>query len=1191
MAGALRDLLQRYRDESASEREKGTYFERLTKVWLENAPTQADQFLRVMTFGDWAAENRFDQRDTGIDLVAQLADDPDSWCAIQCKFYRSGYRLQKGDIDSFFTASGKRPFTRRMIVDTTDAAWSEHAETALHDQIVSTIRIGLTEMEESGIDWSLFASQNIVRLAPKKEIRPHQSEALEAVRKGLADADRGKMVMACGTGKTFTALKIAEDLIGAGGRVLYLVPSLALMSQTVREWTIDTQTPLRSFAVCSDVQVGVRRARGDDLADIDVHDLEFPATTNASGLAAKATRPAPDHLTIVFSTYQSIQVIADAQRLFGLPEFDLIICDEAHRTTGATLAGEDESNFVKIHSQDFITGKKRLYMTATPRVFGEAVKSKASEASAVLCSMDDESLYGQTLFARGFGWAVENRLLTDYKVLVLAVDEGMVSSGVQRRLADGTSELKLDDATKIIGCYKALTKHGLKDELLTDPQPMKRALAFCRDIATSKMVRNEFAAVVSEYLASDEGKEVEGDAKPLECQLEHVDGTFNAKARNHLLDWLKEEHGDHACRILTNARCLSEGVDVPALDAILFMHPRKSQIDVVQSVGRVMRRAPGKNMGYVILPIGVPAGMTPEDALNDNERYRVVWQILNALRSHDERFDAMINRADLGVDVSDHIEVIAVTNKLPVKKDSKKTGPGIGQGGAAGDDDREPGDGKGKDSNQGDLFLDEFSKAIMAKIVKKCGRRDYWEDWAGDIAKIAQAHITRITALVEKPGTSEQTAFEAFLAEIRDDLNDSITQGEAVEMLAQHLITRPVFDALFEDYSFTQHNPVSMAMQSVLEVLDEHNLEKEAESLERFYDSVKRRAAGIDNANSRQRIIVELYDKFFRNAFPKMTERLGIVYTPVEIVDFIIHSVNEVLQSEFGQTVGSRGVHILDPFTGTGTFITRLLQSGLIKPEELEHKYRNEIHANEIVLLAYYIAAINIEAAYHGVAGGDFLPFEGICLTDTFQLYEQERDLISDLMVDNSNRRTRQKELDIRVIIGNPPYSVGQASANDNAANVAYSKLDGRIRDTYAAFSNATNKNGLYNSYIRAIRWASDRIGDAGVVAYVTNAGWIDNNQMDGLRRSLEAEFANIHVFHLRGDARTSGELRRKEKDNVFGQGSRTPVAITLLVKNPGATAVGQIRYHDIGDCTSSEHLGQLGSGFKGELASSGVDI
>ena len=1167
----FRALLTSFRDAAKSEREKGSYFERIAVEFIKNDPGMAQEYEDAWLYSDWAKQQGVVARDTGIDAVAKMRDG--GWCAIQCKFYREGHRIQKADIDSFFTASGKHPFTRRLIIDTTDAVWSENAEAALEGQQIETTRITLDRLSDSPISWATYILSGSVEVAPKKEIRPHQKDALTAVRDGLSTADRGKLIMACGTGKTFTGLKIAEDLAGAGKMVLFLVPSLALMSQTIREWTIDATVPLRAFAVCSDAQVGKRRKSASDIAEIEIHDLDYPATTNAAKFALKAAHPAPDRMTVVFSTYQSIQVISDAQGKHGLPEFDLIICDEAHRTTGATLAGEDESNFVKIHNQDYVAGKKRLYMTATPRVFGETVKSKANEASAVLCSMDDEALYGQTLFARSFGWAVENRLLTDYKVLVLAVDEQMVSGGVQHRLADDASELKLDDATKIIGCYKALTKQGLKAELLTDSQPMKRALAFCKDIATSKLVRDEFASVVSEYLASDEGREAEGDAMPLECQLEHVDGTFNAKERNRLLEWLKEDHGDNLCRVLTNARCLSEGVDVPALDAILFMHPRKSQIDVVQSVGRVMRRAPGKNMGYVILPVGVPAGMTPEEALNDNERYRVVWQILNALRSHDERFDAMINKADLGVDVSDHIEVIAVSNRLPTKSDPKSGKSNIGHGSAADDGDRDPNDASPA-SVQGDFFIDEFSKAIMAKIVRKCGRRDYWEDWASDIAKIAQTHITRITALVEKPDTPERAAFESFLSEIRDDLNDSITEAEAVEMLAQHIITRPVFEALFEGYSFARHNPVSRAMQSVLGVLDEHSLEKEAESLQRFYASVKQRAEGIDNAEAKQKIIVELYDKFFRNAFPRMTERLGIVYTPVEVVDFIIHSVNEVLEAEFGQTLGSRGVHILDPFTGTGTFITRLLQSGLIKPEELEHKYRNEIHANEIVLLAYYIAAINIEATYHGVAGGEYVPFEGICLTDTFQLYEQERDLISDLMEENSNRRTRQKELDIRVIVGNPPYSVGQDNDNSDAANLAYPKLDKRIQSTYVERSTG-NPRSLYDSYVRAIRWASDRIGDTGVLAYVSNAGWLEGKAADGLRRCLAEEFASIHVFHLRGNARTSGEQRRKEKDNVFGQGTRTPVAITLLVKNPNAAEQGQIRFHDIGDyLTKDEKLG-----------------
>lgn len=1165
MSSALKDLFERYRTGSKSEREKGTYFENLAKVFFENDPQYVQRFDKVWTYAEFAAGRGISGQDTGIDLVARVRDDG-GFCAIQCKFYREGHRIQKSDIDSFFTASGKKPFTERLIIDTTNVDWSEHAEGALRDQNIDTQRISLSDIEQSPIDWGSYIRDEKIILAEKKALRPHQQEALTAVRAGLTAADRGKLIMACGTGKTFTGLKIAEDNVGIGKMVLYLVPSLALMSQSVREWSLDTETPLRCFAVCSDVQVGRRRS-GDDLGDIDIHDLAYPATTDAKTLASKVNAHPEHRMTVVFSTYQSIQTISDAQKKFGLPEFDLVICDEAHRTTGAKFDGEEESSFIKVHNQDFIQGKKRLYMTATPRIYGDVVKTKASENSVELCSMDDVSLYGEVLFQRGFSWAVQNGLLTDYKVVVLAVDEAVVSAGVQHRLADEHSELVLDDATKIIGCYKALTKEDLKHDVAADPLPMKRALAFCKDIRSSKLITNEFSKVIDEYLTS--GNVLDGfpaEKYRLQCELEHVDGTFNAKSRNERLTWLKEDTDETTCRVLSNARCLSEGVDVPALDAIMFLHPRKSQIDVVQSVGRVMRRAPGKKMGYVILPVGIPAGVEPEEALNNNEKYRVVWQILNALRAHDDRFDATINKMDLGVDVSGQIEIIAVTNDLPARNKAERSGLGIGQGGTAEEKEDVGGEISISEPVQTSFVFDEISKAILARIVKKCGRRSYWEDWATDIGKVAQTHITRIKVLVEQPGSEERKAFEEFIAELRDDLNDSITADEAIEMLAQHLITRPVFEALFEGYNFTKENPVSRAMQVVLDALHEHNLEKESVSLEKFYADVKIRAAGIDNAEGKQKIVVELYDKFFRNAFPKMTERLGIVYTPVEVVDFIIHSVNDVLQTEFGQTLGSRGVHILDPFTGTGTFITRLLQSGLIKPDELEHKYRYEIHANEIVLLAYYIAAINIEATYHGLAGGDYVPFEGICLTDTFQLYEQERDLVSDLMADNSNRRTRQKELDIRVIVGNPPYSKGQGSANDNAANLSYPKLDGRIRATYATQSDATNKNALYDSYIRAIRWASDRIGDAGVIAYVSNAGWLDANTTDGLRKCLVDEFASIHVLHLRGNQRTSGERSRMEGGKIFGSGSRTPVAITLLVKNPQATVQGKINFHDIGD-------------------------
>lgn len=1191
----LQHLLASFRDAAQTQREKGTYFEELIIQYFKYEASYRELYSGVWTYSEWADLQGLDKRDTGIDLVAQTRGTQE-FHAIQCKFYDEHYKLQKKDIDSFFTASGKKPFTHRLIVSTS-MEWSANAEDALRDQQPPVSKIDLNDLENSQIDWSQFKPNTAPILKPKKQLREHQAKALQFVRHGLASAERGKLIMACGTGKTFTSLKIAEELVGKGGRVLFLVPSLALLSQTLTEWTQESTTPLNSFAVCSDADVGKKRTPDEDKVQTFTHELRYPATTDAQRLSLEMTkRHDAHHMSVVFSTYHSIDVMSEAQKTYNLADFDLIICDEAHRTTGATFDNEDESNFVKVHNNEFLKATKRLYMTATPRIYGENAKKKSDDGGVVLCSMDDEALYGKELYVITFSEAVSRGLLVDYKVIVLTVNE----SDINRRLGDTlkAKEIIVDDAAKIVGCWKALSKQDTREDLKDDADPMRRAVAFCQVIeynkggkvhkVSSKQIAKMFGEVIEAYKQAEmkaEGFETEL-AATLKCQAEHVDGSMNASKKEAQIQWLKQEPPQDTCHILSNVRCLSEGVDVPALDAVLFLTPRGSQVDVVQSVGRVMRNAPHKKRGYVILPVVIPAGVEAHEALSDNKTYKVVWEVLQALRSHDDRFDALINKMDLELNTSmlSKMEVIAITDKI-TKKSSKSGGAG-GEGRT-----RTPRPPKGTtvigggadpvpvpEQTKIEFEIGDIERAIYAKVVQKCGNRHHWAEWANDIAKIARTHIDRIKGILENPDNTLQiAAFTAFAEELRDDLNGAITNEEVIEMLAQHLITKPVFDALFEGYSFAEHNPMSKAMQQVLETLQEHNLQKEADTLTQFYESVKMRAAGISSAEGKQKIIIELYDKFFRNAFPKMTERLGIVYTPTEVVDFIIHSVNDLLKSEFNQTLGSPNVHIIDPFTGTGTFITRLLQSGLITPEQLTYKYKHEIHANEIVLLAYYIAAINIESTYHDLRQAqqpdkaiEYEPFEGICLTDTFQMYEKE-DLIDQLLVDNSKRRKRQKALDIRVIVGNPPYSAGQESANDNNANVAYPHLDEAIRSTYAARSTATNKNALYDSYIRAIRWASERIKEAGVIGFVTNAGFVEANTADGLRKCLVDEFSNIYIFHLRGNQRTSGELSRKEGGKIFGSGSRAPIAISLLVKNPKAKTHGNIYFHDIGDYLSQQ--------------------
>ncbi|MDO8330310.1 MAG: type ISP restriction/modification enzyme [Fluviicoccus sp.] len=1181
---ALQQLLNTFRQAAVTEREKGTYFEELICCYLRNEATYRDLYSDVWTYAEWAQLQGINKQDAGIDLVAKT-QGTDEIHAIQCKFFAEDYKVQKADIDSFFTASGKKPFTHRIIVTTT-SNWSSHANDALSDQHTPVSKIDLQDLENSQIDWSLYQPKQAPVLKAKKSLRDHQKQALAAVEAGLQTADRGKLIMACGTGKTFTSLKIAEKLAGKGKRVLFLVPSLSLLSQTLTEWTQESETPLHSFAVCSDSDVGNKRKKDEDVVQTYAHELRYPATTEPSRLAKEMTkRHDAHHMSVVFSTYHSIDVISKAQLEHQLADFDLIICDEAHRTTGATFDTEDESNFVKVHDASFIHSAKRLYMTATPRIYGDMAKASAEKDNVALCSMDDVTLYGHELYVITFSEAVKRELLVDYKVIVLSVDEAYISKRLQNLLKDEDNQLKVDDAAKIIGCWKALSKQGTQEILIDDTDPMRRAVAFCQVIepqykgnthkVSSKNIASMFQAVVDAY---QEQEALENPNPTIEsyllCEAEHVDGGMNASKKEEKLAWLKEELPENTCRILSNVRCLSEGVDVPALDAVLFLTPRNSQVDVVQSVGRVMRRAEGKKRGYVILPVVIPAGVEPHEALNDNKTYKVVWQVLQALRSHDDRFDAMINKLDLNLNAKmlSKMEVIAITDKINPKtkqatgtknKDAGKGSYGIGS--------KQPKHAPEPAQHELTFEIGEIERAIYAKVVQKCGNRSHWEDWANDIAKIANTHITRIQTILDNPeNTSEIEAFKAFAVELRDDLNNAITDGEIVEMLAQHLITKPVFDALFQDYSFAKFNPMSIAMQDILDKLEEHRLAKEADTLQRFYDSVKMRAEGIDNAAGKQKIVVELYDKFFRNAFPRLTERLGIVYTPVEVVDFIIHSVNDILKSEFGQTLGDKNVHIVDPFTGTGTFITRLLQSGLISDSQLPYKYKNEIHANEIVLLAYYIAAINIEAVYHDIILDDYAPFNGICLTDTFQMYEKE-DLVDQLLVQNSKRRQRQKQLDIRVIIGNPPYSVGQKSENDNNDNVDYPHLDARIKMTFADRSNATSTKSLYDSYIRAIRWASDRIGNSGIIGFVTNAGFIEAAGADGMRKSLSEEFSSIFIFHLRGNQRTSGELSRKEGGKIFGGGSRAPIAISILVKNPSAAKHGQIHLHDIGDYLTRE--------------------
>lgn len=1177
---SFQKILDKYRKIAFSERDKGDRFERLMQTYLLTDPKYAFLFKNVWLWNEFPGKLDLGGGDTGIDLVA-LTHEGDYW-AIQCKCYQEDSTIDKPAVDSFLSTSSREfkneqmqttRFAHRLWISTTNK-WGPNATEAIRNQSPPVTRINLFDLIEAPVDWEKL-EQGIhgeESRTPKKTLRNHQTEALTKTHDHFKTADRGKLIMACGTGKTFTALRIAESETDGKGLILFLVPSIALLGQTLREWSADANEPINAICICSDPEISKKKTKNEDADTFSVVDLALPASTNTDNILHQFQQIKEKGLpgmTVVFSTYQSIEVISRAQKVLlknGFKEFDLIICDEAHRTTGVTLMDEDESAFTKVHDAEFIKSKKRLYMTATPRLYSDDIKSKAAQSEAVLCSMDDVALYGEEIYRIGFGEAVERDLLTDYKVLILTLNDKDVPPAVQRMIADKETEINTDDASKIIGTINALSKQFLGDQGVTkdgDPDPMRRAVAFCQSIAVSKKITATYNTATEAYLDSLPAEKKE---HMVSIASKHIDGTMTAPHRDELLGWLKAETTDNECRILTNVRCLSEGVDVPSLDAVLFLSARNSQVDVVQSVGRVMRKSPGKNFGYIIIPVVVPSDIEAEKALDDNERYKVVWTVLNALRAHDDRFNATVNKIELNKKKPTNILI----GRPEYTFDSDGNPSLVNEDAPAYETNKDIG-------RQMALQFEQLQNVVFARMVQKVGDRKYWEQWAKDVAIIAERQIERIQFLITEK-KDQREAFEKFLLGLQKNINPSISEAQAVEMLAQHIITKPIFEALFEGYSFVKHNAVSVSMQRMLDELEPQTLVEESESLQKFYAFVKRNASGIDNAKGKQEIIIRLYDNFFKAAFPKMVEQLGIVYTPVEVVDFIIRSVDDVLKKEFDRSISDENIHILDPFTGTGTFMTRLLQSGLINQTDLDRKYQNELHANEIVLLAYYIAAVNIENSYHDLRndGNEYEPFEGIVLTDTFQLGEtdESQKLFSEMFPQNSARVARQKKAPLRVIMGNPPYSIGQKSANDNAQNQKYEKLDSDIAKTYAKLSSAGLNKSLYDAYIKAFRWSTDRLDpkNGGIIAFVSNGAWLEGNSTDGFRKSLEKEFSSIWVFNLRGNQRTSGELSRKEGGKIFGSGSRTPIAITLLVKNPNATnKQATIHYHDIGDYLSRE--------------------
>ena len=740
----LHGVINYIREEASSQYRVGNEFERLIKRYFRIDPLYKERFSDVWLWGEWAAgRTDFDATDIGIDLVAQ--ESSGEYCAIQCKCYDSDRRVSKRDVDSFIAASASDDFTKRILVHTGGELGANVRRTI--EPLGSDFQvIGFGHLASRPIDWPDLKLEQPEQLDYKLrsfKLMPHQKEAFDDVINGFEESDRGKLIMACGTGKTFTALKIAERMAGIGGRALYLVPSIGLLSQSMREWAEQQGVIHRYIGICSD------ESAGKNAEDVPIQELEIPVTTDPLKISQALQETDSETMTVVFCTYHSLPLVEQAQDE-GAPAFDLILCDEAHRTTGVDAPDDETSPFVLVHDAERIRARKRLYMTATPRLYTEGAKVKAARHDIDVFSMDDAAIYGPEFHRLPFSKAVERNLLSDYKVAILTMYEPDSDAALQEYVGAGGGEINITDATKIIGCWRALHRPRGKSGNGNTVKPLTRAIAFNNTIRNSKRLAEHWNEIIQSAMA-----QMPENQRPVnfQCETQHVDGQHNAFDRKNRIEWLKGDSQGN-CRILSNARCLSEGIDVPALDAVLFMTPRNSHVDIVQAVGRVMRRADDKDYGYIILPVAIPPGTDPADALNNNERFAAVWSVLRALRSHDDRLDAEINKIDLNNNPTDLI---------------------IFGGGEDGSDDDE------EDRQEVIPFgpVQIPAQDIFAKIVEKCGDRRYWESWAKDVADIFMRVVVRIKNLLDNPKNDAlREWFDNFHAELQVTINASITPDD-----------------------------------------------------------------------------------------------------------------------------------------------------------------------------------------------------------------------------------------------------------------------------------------------------------------------------------------------------------------------------------------------------------------------------
>ena len=584
---------------SADNHARGVQFEKLCKWILETHPLYKSKLETVWLWDDWPGRWG---KDCGIDLVAQDTDGK-IW-AIQSKCYASHNSVTKHDVDSFLSESSNDAIDQRLLIATTDRMGPNARGVIDRQHSMKPVnQLMLADLLEAPLKWPSNLDQLSTATVKKAYTpKPYQQIAIDKVVKDIDQ--RGQLIMACGTGKTLTGLWIAEEL--RTETTLVLLPSLLLLSKTLLEWLTHSKEDFSYLPVCSDETV----AKSEDAISLSTSELSFPSTTDASAIASFMNRPGRK---VIFSTYQSSPKIAAAFKANDLQPFDLILADEAHR-----CAGKIGSDYSTVLDNDQIPAIHRLFMTATPKIFATHSMKQAADSGVDVVSMDDEATFGKVLHTLSFGEAIEQDLLTDYQVVIVGIDSPSYESMITDRTLVKTDTDIQSDAQSLashIGLAKAIKNYNLK-----------RIISFHSRVNAAR----DFADVLPEVIKwMPESNRPSG-----ELVTNYVSGAMPTNQRNRSLQALGDISDDQRY-VLGNARCLSEGVDVPTLDGIAFIDPRNSEIDIVQAVGRAIRLADGKDTGTIVIPVFIPEYEDPDTVLSSSP-FKKVWSVINALRSHDD---------------------------------------------------------------------------------------------------------------------------------------------------------------------------------------------------------------------------------------------------------------------------------------------------------------------------------------------------------------------------------------------------------------------------------------------------------------------------------------------------------------------------------------------------------------------------